>query len=114
CRAKLTGRVYLNGYAHNSCSADAGDKGGRLSSLRANADGVGFGRNTFIADIDIVIACGQIKTGTTAQGDIAAAGFVAKERCLAIGRVVAASRVAIERCLTGGRVEVANSVVIER
>src|SRR5207237_8938 len=74
---------------------------------------VGLGRNTFVADIDIVIACAQIRTGTTAQGDIAAAGFVAKERSLAIGRVVAASRVAIKRCLTGGRVEAASCVVIE-
>ena len=43
-----------------------GDEGGRLRSIAcvaSDADGVGLARNTNIADIDIVIACGEIDAG---------------------------------------------------
>ena len=42
---------------------NAGDKGGRLSSCRADADGVGLASNTSVADIDIVTARGEIDAG---------------------------------------------------
>ena len=45
-----------NGYATNS-----GDKCGRLSSYRADANCVGLAGNTCIADVDIVIACGKFE-----------------------------------------------------
>ena len=63
CRAKLTSGVYLNRYACNSCSADAGDKCFRLGSYRADADGIGFRSNTGVADVDVVISRGEILTG---------------------------------------------------
>jgi len=59
----LIGGVYLNGYACDSCSADAGDIGGGLRSLRSNADRRALASNTGVADIDIVTAGGEICTG---------------------------------------------------
>src|SRR2546426_7547280 len=118
CRAKLTGGVYFNGYACNSCSADAGDKRFRLSS-RADTDGVGLGRNTLVTNIDIVTARREIVAGSYAQSDIAAAGGVASERIETAGRVkervktvgrVATAGVVKERLKTIGRVEVAGGV----
>ena len=55
------------------CSLDTGDIGSRLCSLGADADGLHFGRNPLVADIDIVIARGSILTGVSAQGDIVTA-----------------------------------------
>ena len=63
--------------------------------------------NTCVADIDIVIARGEIATGGIAQCDVVAAGGVAIERKTAIRRVVAAGLVIIERFITIGRVFVA-------
>ena len=62
----------------------------------ADADGVGFASNTGVADIDIVIASGEIIAGFKAQCDVVAAGCVA-ERTETSGRVVVAGCVAIER-----------------
>jgi hypothetical protein len=53
----------------------------------ANPNGVGLIRDTFIADVDIVIACGEIKAGFVTQGDVAEAAGVAPERSNAMGRV---------------------------
>ena len=50
--------------------SDAGDKSGRLSSLRAYADGVGVGRNTRVVDINIVIARHNIEAGVRAKSDV--------------------------------------------
>ena len=61
-----------------------------LDSCCADADGVGLARNTMVADVDIVTACGEIYTGLKAQGDVAAAGCVVKERLNTSGRVGAA------------------------
>jgi hypothetical protein len=75
CRAEFSVGIDVNcNAATGGFPTNAGDKGGRVSFFRANADGGGFGLNTFVANIDIVIACGEIQTGLNAQGDIAAAG----------------------------------------
>ena len=53
----MTAGVYDNCYiCWNGCPTDAGDKGSRLSSYRAEPDGVGVTSNTQVADIDIEIA----------------------------------------------------------
>ena len=59
------------------CLINAGDICVRLGSLRADPDGVGLGRNTLIADVDIVIARGEVLTGVNAYGDVVAPGRVA-------------------------------------
>ena len=51
-------RIASHCYSSNTC-----DVGGSLCSCRADADGVGFVSNTRVADIDIVIACGEEETG---------------------------------------------------
>src|SRR5947209_1036346 len=60
----------------NRGPTDAGDKGARVSPFGANADAPGLASYTSIADIDIVIARGEIHTGINAQGDVAFAGCV--------------------------------------
>jgi hypothetical protein len=55
--------------------------------LRADADSVGLVSNTLVANIDIVIARGEVQTSFKAYCDITAAGGVAKERIKAVGRV---------------------------
>src|SRR5262249_47736004 len=53
--AKLTVGINLNCWAHNPSATDAGDKGGRLGSLRTDADGVGFRRGSAtITKVDVV------------------------------------------------------------
>ena len=71
-----------------------------------------FASHTKVADIDIVIASGEIHTGFKAQCDVAAAGSVAIERLNTIGRVVAAGCVAKERLVTVGRVAVAGWLLL--
>ena len=62
--AQLTSATYVNCRTCNRNTNNAGDKGGLLGSCRADADGVGLGRITLVADIDIVIARGEIGTGS--------------------------------------------------
>jgi hypothetical protein len=77
-----------------------GDERCGLICLVADANGVGLGRNTQVADIDIVIARGEISTGSWAQGDVAAARCIAEKRFETLGRVVA--RIASVRCRRNG------------
>src|SRR5207248_4114614 len=72
--AKLTGGVYLNGCACNCCPIDARNKGFCLCSTRADANRPGFTSNTSVASIDIVIAGGEILTGSIAQCNIQVTG----------------------------------------
>src|SRR5205807_8217727 len=67
-----------------------------------------------VADVDVVIARGEICACVNAQGSVVAAAVVVKERTLTVGRVVAAGEVHIERSLTVGRVSVAGEVGNER
>jgi hypothetical protein len=57
-------RIASDCYSSNTC-----DVGGRLRTVARvapDADGVGFASNTPVADIDIVIACGEENTGAKA------------------------------------------------
>jgi len=54
-------RIATHCYSSNTC-----DVGGSLCSCRADSDGVAFVRNTGVADIDIVIACGEEGAGAKA------------------------------------------------
>ena len=47
-------------------ATDTGDKGSSVSSLRADADGVGFSGNACVTDIDIVIADCEIASSVNA------------------------------------------------
>ena len=100
--------------SRDGCPANAGDKGGALSSFCANADGVGLAGSASVEDIDVVAAGGKIDPCIHAQCDVAVAGCVAKERLVTAGRVVGAGCVAKERCKTVGHVVGAGCVAIER
>src|SRR5258705_4225705 len=91
----------------NACPTDAGDKCGRLSSSPPDAYGVGLSINTLVADIDIVIADGEISTGSKAQGDITVAGRIFRERSNAVSCVSVATGVAVESSSTIGDVVIA-------
>jgi hypothetical protein len=126
----LSVAIYLDCCACNCCSINASDKGFCLISASADADSVGLISNTFVADVDIVIAGGKIVTGAKAQCDVVVAAGVVKERgstvgcvsfaCVVIdlkktvGRVPITGRVAKERATTSGRVEFAGRIAIER
>src|SRR5438128_999852 len=74
-----------------------------MSSYRANANAVGLASNTRVADIDIVIACGEINAGLKTHGDVSVTGGVAIECKSTVGRVVV-SGVVKERLPTGSGV----------
>src|SRR5438046_10755024 len=76
--------------------------------------GVRVYSNTLVADINIVIARGEIGTGENAQGDVATAAFVVLESVATDRRVTAAGGVAQERTITGGRIETASFIELER
>src|SRR5205814_901501 len=97
-RAEMT--VAIDDNPDASCHRDptnAGDIGVGLSSGGTDANGVGIASNTQVADIDIVAAGGETKTGAIAQRNVAGANRVAIERTYTNGRVVRADDVAIER-----------------
>jgi hypothetical protein len=83
---------------------DTGDDGEYLCALNADPNCVGLGSSTWIADINIVTARGEIDTGIKPQGDVAAADGIARERSNTDGRVADAGCVGIERYITDGRV----------
>src|SRR6266480_7774982 len=59
------------------CSTDSADKS--VGDIRvADSDGVALACHTanIVADIDIIIACGQVGAGDIAQGRIVAAGII--------------------------------------
>src|ERR1019366_9179917 len=98
-RAELAGGgIYHYCGPCNDCPIDAGDKSGRMGlhrevilighSLReADADGVRLGSNTEVADVDVVVACGEILTGVLAQCDVGVACCTVNERSITIGCV---------------------------
>src|SRR5205814_10336623 len=99
--------------ACNRYSGNARDKRACLVSSRPDADGASLGRNTEGADIDVVIAGGEIAAGITANGDVAIPGIIT-ERLETLGRVVVANRVINERINTVGCVVDAGGVASER
>src|SRR6266481_2973500 len=113
-RPELAAGVYEDWHAFwTGFARNASEIGGRLGSLRANADRVRLGSNPFVADINIVVAS-EIDTGQKAQCDVVAAGFVVRERINTVGCVVVAGRVESERTITVGRVLGASGVANER
>ena len=76
-----------------------------MRSLQADADCVGLASNTVIADIDIVIASGELIASLRAQCDVLFAGGIAKERRNTVGRIAATSCIIKERQHTIGRVD---------
>ena len=78
------------------------------AGVPADADGVGLASNALVTAIEIIIARGEVGTGSVAKCDVVAAGCVANERIMTGGCVVVAFCVANERFNTGGRVVVAN------
>jgi len=79
----------------NCCATNPHDEGACLRI--ADADGAVVAGEPAVADIDIAIARGEIKTGISAQGDVAAAGCVVGERSVTVGRVAVAGGVAKKR-----------------
>jgi hypothetical protein len=103
----------------NSCAENAHDIGGGLCSLGSDANCIRFGRNTDIADVDVIIARGEVGTSLKAQccigaAGVAAAGRVVQQRKNTGGRVGVAGGVAVERTDTGGCIRLAACVVVER
>src|SRR6266498_1010781 len=116
-RAELPVDVYQNwqGVGVSGCHpTHSGDKGSRLSTLVADADGIALASHTKGADIDIRVACSEIAAGLRAQGDVAGAGGVVNERILTNGRVEAADCVAKESELAGSCVCLAVGIAKER
>ena len=113
-RAEASGAVYNNACACNWASTDASNKGSGLGSLYTDADGGGLSSNTKGADIDVAVASGEICAGIKAQGDVAGARCVVKERASTGGRVAGARCVVKERIQTVGGVVCAGVVVEER
>ena len=110
-RAEASQAVYNNACACNWASTDASNKGSGLGSLSTDADRSRVARPSRIADIDVAVASGEICTGIKAQGDVAAARCVVKERAKTVGGVVVAGVVVAgvvveERVGTGGRVSI--------
>ncbi len=70
----------------------------------AQANSVRLASHAVIADIDVVIACGQIDAGARAQSDVEAAGSVPKKGERTVGTVFCAGRVDQQRRSTGGRI----------
>jgi len=58
----LTIAIYYDGRARNSRATDASDKRGFLGSLFTNSDRIRLASDTFIENIDIVAASGQVET----------------------------------------------------
>ncbi len=115
CPPELTIGVYENRRTHrSSLSHNASHVGGRLSSYRADTDGVGLASNTNVPDIDVVVARREIATGEIAQGDVADTSCVIQERIVAAGRVAVAGCVGEERKITECRVVRSGCVGEER
>src|SRR5204863_9968481 len=101
---------------HYCCSAanrrptHTGDKGTVLCSLDANAYFPGLARNPGVANLDIVIARGQVIAGLNTKSNVIATGCVVKKRKKAASHVVVAGCVEMHRFTTSGCVSGASYV----
>src|SRR5450432_227570 len=95
--------------ARHGHPADAGHIGVRLHRT-ANPDRVRVTRRGGVADVDIVAAGGEGKTGIGPNRGIVASGRVAVERVKPDRRVSGTGRVAKERLITSSRVARAGAV----
>src|SRR5262249_57484452 len=103
CRANLTGSVHFNGDAHYCCSVHAGDKRCGLCSLRADADGIGLCGNTYVANIDIIRAGGEIPAGILANDYVMTATVTYHSR-ITNARVAVTCKVVVDGTSAKGRV----------
>lgn len=79
-RPELTIAVYVNrrdGAALVRC-VNAGDKGFCLRSLGTDANRVGIGLNSLIADVDVVTAKGRIKPRLIPERNVVGAACIVK------------------------------------
>ena len=81
-----------------------------MGSLYTDADGVGLGRNTSIADVDVITTRGQGLPAAMPKAMLLIAGGEAIERANTVRRIIVAGRVVKERTSTGGRVVAAGCV----
>ena len=102
--AESTVLIHPNLHTSDCCITNTGDKRFRLRALCADADRVRFVANTLVAYIDVVIASGEMRSGVSAQGSVAAAGRVAVKRRIAICCIIISSLITNERKFTTGRV----------
>jgi TolB-like protein/tetratricopeptide (TPR) repeat protein len=94
----MTVGIYFHDQAvYNVCLINTGEICVCVGPLRTDTDGLSLGRNTNVADIDILIARGEICTGEIAQRDVSGASCVTKERIITGGGVAVASCVVIGR-----------------
>ena len=114
CHAKLTAAINNNGRARNGRAADACDKSGILRSLLADTDCLVLASHTSVADLNVLIARGELSARIIAQSDVGVAACIVTERVLTGGRVGAAGCVANERVNTGGRIVVPGTVELQR
>ena len=89
--------IHPNLHTPNCCIANAGDKRFRLRALCADADCIRFVANTLVADIDVVIACGEIESGLSAQRDVEGTGCVPMSAFLPLAVLPAAVVLLLER-----------------
>src|SRR4029077_7608343 len=130
-RSQLTRAINKNRRASDWLPKYAGDKSGRVNSGRADADCAGLARDSRVANIDVVISCGEIGTGESAQCDVVPAsceiktgpkthcnvvpaGCVTSEAKRTVCRVLVAGCVAYQSRTSVGRVAIAGCVVKER
>ena len=91
CRSQLPVAIYFHQHRAAKCyPIYTGDKGSRLRSYRADADGVGLGGNTEVSNVDVVRTGSKTSASRTAHGDIVGAGGVTGKRLETDGCVVAA------------------------
>ena len=79
-----------SGHSH---AVDSNDVGIGLLSDGADPDSVRLGRNSSIADVDIVAASGEAGTGIDPQGDVVEASGIVEKRRAAHGGVAEANRI---------------------
>src|SRR5437763_8467693 len=111
--SKLTAGIDDHARARNHDPANSGNKGSCLCSVCADTYRAGFIKNTFVADINIIIARGEEVTGGKPQCNVVESGGVVTERFSTDGRVDAAGCVFEEREPTDGRV-VGAVVIIDK
>src|SRR5207237_9987723 len=102
--SKLTAGIDDHARACNHVPANSGNKGSCLCSVCADTHSAGFITNTFVADINIIIARGEEVTGGKPQCNVVESGGVVTERKSTDGRVDAAGCVFEGREKTDGRV----------
>src|SRR5262249_17303673 len=118
--AKLAIIVHNDCRAANRCAANAGDKcctmGGVHYALPdckrdlvPDADGVGLGSNTSIADIDI-ITTSEIFTGSDAERNVKIAYYIGGECMGALHSIKTTRRVSKKRDIAVGRIVVTRRI----